>query len=318
MRVCITGGTGFIGTNLTKYLMETEPDTEIVLVDLVAPCIELSKNVKFVYADIRNLKSLLNAFEGCDEVYNLAGILGTSELLSISSLACETNIVGACNVFDAAVERKVKRVYNVAKPHFEGYAENAYTLTKHAGELLGQMYREKFGLEVATVRWLNAVGPYQHLYPVRKFLPMMILLALYGHDLQVYGSGNQTIDPIDVLDMSRLTVYACRNLGKTSDVVELGSGRAINCNDAAELILSIVNDELRLKGAYPSHSKIKHIPMRPGEADDISLCADVSFWVKNGIDPATVPFAMSIRNTTQYIMDLPEFHRQNALSFYGL
>jgi nucleoside-diphosphate-sugar epimerase len=334
MRVCITGGNGFIGTNLTQYLMDTEPDTEVILVDLVPPCIELSPKVKYAYADIRNLKSLLNAFEGCDEVYNLAGILGTSELLSISSLSCETNITGCCNVLDAAILAKVKRVYNVAKPHFEGYAENAYTLTKHAGELLGQMYREKFGLEVATVRWLNAVGPYQHLYPVRKFLPMMILLALYGHDLQVYGSGNQTIDPIDVLDMSRLTVYACRNLGRHPEVAELGSGNAISCNDAAELILRVTLAEMshwdaRMNTPYrvpdrnwwPGQyriSKIAHVPMRPGEADDINLCADVSYWHRAGISPSEVSFEDSIRNTTRYIMGLPEYHRQNALRFYGL
>jgi UDP-glucose 4-epimerase len=322
MRVCITGGCGFIGTNLTQYLMATEPETEIVLVDLVPPCIPLGPNVRYVYADIKNLKSLLEAFAGCDEVYNLAGILGTSELLSISSLACETNISGACNVFDACKIAGVKRVYNVAKPHFEGYAENAYTLTKHAGELLGQMYRSQFGLEVATVRWLNAVGPYQHLYPVRKFLPMMILLTLHSLDLQVYGSGKQTIDPIDVLDMSRLTVYACRNLGKSADVIELGSGCAISCNDAAELILKITKEEMQAdqsgKWAKSSTSEIVHVPMRPGEADDINLCADVSYWKANGIEPATVPFEDSIRNTVKYMLGLPDYHMKNALHFYGL
>lgn len=313
MKVCITGGTGFIGTNLTKYLMDTEPGTEIVLVDLVPPCIALAPNVKYVYADIRNLNSLIRAFEGCDEVYNLAGILGTSELLSISSLACDVNITGACNVFDACRIAGVQRVYNVAKPHFEGYAENTYTLTKHAGELLGQMYRQKFGLEVSTVRWLNAVGPHQHLYPVRKFLPMMILLALYDLDLQVYGSGKQTIDPIDVLDMGRFTVYTCRNLGRHPEIVDLGSGNAINCNDAAELILKIVNESQD----RPSTSKIAHVTMREGEADDINLCADMSYWKSIGM-ATEVPFETSIRNTVQYIRELPEYHRQNALRFYNL
>ncbi|QIN95260.1 WcaG [Stenotrophomonas phage vB_SmaS_DLP_3] len=312
MRVAITGGTGFIGTNLTKYLMENEPDTEIVLVDLVAPCIELGPKVKYIYADIRNLKSLLNAFEGCDEVYNLAGILGTSELLSISSLACETNITGACNVFDACVEKGVKRVYNVAKPHFEGYAENAYTLTKHAGELLGLMYRKQYGLDVATVRWLNAVGPYQHLYPVRKFLPMMILQAFYGYNLEVYGSGKQTIDPIDTRDLARFTLHACRNLGQHKEVVDLGSGRAISCNDAAELILKLVKE-----AGIKTDSKVIHVPMRPGEADDINLCADTTYW--DGVGMKTeFSFEDSIRDTIQYMRTLPAYHMQNALHFYGL
>lgn len=316
MKIVITGGCGFIGTNLTEYLMRTEPDSEIVLLDLVAPCIEMGPNVKFVYGDIRNLNCLLNAFEGADEVYNLAGILGTSELLDIASLATDVNITGCCNVMDAAHRCGVKNVYNVAKPHFEGYAENAYTLTKHAGELLGLMYRAKFGLNVATVRWLNAVGPHQHLYPVRKFLPMMILLALHNYDLEIYGSGNQTIDPIDTDDLSRFTVHACRNLGQHPEVVDLGSGVAVTCNDAAETILRVVNEELEAYGLPSSTSKLVHIPMRPGEADDINLCADTSYWDSVGLK-TEVPFETSVRKTVNYIMGLGREHHLNALAFYG-
>lgn len=315
-RVCITGGTGFIGTNLTEYLQRTEPDTEIVLFDLVIPCIELGPKTRFVYGDIRNLKCLIDAFQGVDEVYNLAGILGTSELLNVASLACETNIVGACNVLDAAQIAGVQRVYNVAKPHFEGYAENAYTLTKHAGELLGLMYREKFGMEVATVRWLNAVGPHQHLYPVRKFVPVMVLFALFDIDLEVYGSGKQTIDPIDTEDLSRFTVHACRHLGKASEVVDLGSGVAINCNSAAEIILHEVNKYRVSRHAGVSKSRLIHVPMRTGEADDINLKADMSYWHSVGMR-AEVPFQHSVRKVIEYIDTLPTDHLQNALRFYG-
>jgi len=54
MKICITGGTGFIGTNLTEYFNGVEPETEIILVDLCPPCIELRSNVRYEYADIRN------------------------------------------------------------------------------------------------------------------------------------------------------------------------------------------------------------------------------------------------------------------------
>ncbi|MDH5184871.1 MAG: NAD-dependent epimerase/dehydratase family protein, partial [Gammaproteobacteria bacterium] len=200
--------------------------------------------------------------------------------------------------------------YNVAKPHFEGYAENAYTLTKHAGELLGLMYRDKYDMNVATVRWLNAVGPYQHLYPVRKFVPMMILQAMYNIDLEVYGSGNQTIDPIDSKDLCRFTVHACRNLGKHPEVVDLGSGEAITCNDACDVILEVMS-EMGIK----TKSKVAHIPMREGEGDDINLKADMSYW--EGIGMRTeVSFRESIEKTVAYMQTLSPEHCQNALTFY--
>lgn len=293
------------------YLERTEPDTEIVIVDIVAPTAPMGPRTKYVYADIRNLASLVKVFQGCEEVYHLAGILGTSELIAVSSLACEVNVVGANNVMDACRMAGVQRCYNVAKPHFDGYDENAYTLTKHAGELLGRLYQQKYGMEVATVRWLNAVGPYQHLYPVRKFLPMMILLAMYGLPLEIYGSGEQTIDPIDVDDLSRFTVHAVRNLGARHEVVDLGSGVAISCNDAAKTILEVCGRE-----GISTASEIVHIPMREGEKEGVNLVADMSYWESVGLRNE-VPFETSIEKTIRYMAKLPKWHLENALGFYG-
>lgn len=311
MRVAITGGSGFIGTNLMIYLQQTEPNTEIVIVDTAIPVVPMGERTKFRYCDIRNLNSLMDAFAGCDEVYHLAGILGTSELIPISSLAMDVNIVGANNVLDAARRCRVARVYNVAKPHFDGYYENAYTLSKHSGELLGQLYQQKYGMSVATVRWLNAVGPYQHLYPVRKLVPMMILLGMYDHDLEIYGDGTQTIDPIDTADLARFTVHANRNLGRDPRVVDLGSGKAISCNDAAETILEVLREE-----GFDTSSEIRHVRMREGEKEGVNLVADMSYWDEAGLKNE-VSFKESVRKTVKYMERLPGYHLANALAFYG-
>lgn len=320
MRVVITGGSGFIGTNLMLHFAATEPETEVVIVDTAIPQVVMPPNCRYVYADIRNLASLLMAFKGADEVYNLAGILGTSELLMIPALAAEVNIGGAANVLDACRILGVKRVYNVAKPFFDSFAENAYTATKHAGELYGQMYREQFGMEIATVRWLNAVGPHQHLYPVRKFVPMMVLLALYGYDLEVYGDGQQSIDPIDTRDLSRFTVHACRNLGRSEQVVDLGSGVDVTCQEAAELILDSVRvhalEQRWAPNAGAFRARIVNVPMRDGEKPGCTLKADMTYWQEQGMMPE-YSFADSVRAVIQYIEELPEHVRLNALAYYG-
>ena len=310
MKVAITGGSGFIGTNLMLYLAETEPETEIVIVDTAVPPVRMPPNARYVYADIRNLHSLLGAFEGCEEVYHLAGILGTSELIAVSSLACEVNVVGANNVMDACRMAGVQRVYNVAKPHFDGYDENSYTLTKHTGELIGRLYQDKYNMQVATVRWLNAVGPYQHLYPVRKLVPALCLFSLYGVPLEVYGDGTQTIDPIDVWDLSRFTVHACRNLGDHDEVVDLGSGKAVTVQQTAEMILEVARDH-----GYDK-SDVVNIPMRPGEKEGVNLVADMSYW--DSVDLKNeVSFEQSIQNVFEYVRGLPSSDHMNALSFYG-
>lgn len=316
MRVVITGGSGFIGTNLMLHLAATEPETEIVIVDTAIPQVEMPPQARYVYADIRSLASLLPVFEGADEVYHLAGILGTSELLAIPALAADVNVSGAANVLDACRHAGVKRMYNVAKPFFDSFAENAYTATKHAGELYGQMYREQFGMEIATVRWLNAVGPHQHLFPVRKFVPMMVLLALYDEDLEVYGDGLQTIDPIDTRDLSRFTVHACRNLGRHEQVVDLGSGVDVTCRDAAQVILEEVRRFQFCMGQTKSKSQIVHVPMRHGEKPGCTLKADMSYWDSVGMTPE-YDFRASVKAVVEDIIGRPEHEKLNALKFYG-
>ena len=310
MRVAICGGSGFVGSNLVLHLQHTEPSTEIVIVDTAVPQVPIGGNTRYVYADVRNLASLVRAFEGCQEVYHLAGVLGTSELLPITSLAAEVNVAGVANVLDACVMAHVERVYNVAKPHFDSLHENTYTLTKNAGELLGLLYREKHGLKVATVRWLNAVGPYQHLYPIRKLVPCMVLFALEGIPLEIYGDGTQTIDPIDARDMARFTVYACRHLDGER-VVDLGSGRAISCNDAARLIV----ERVRHRHHGPK-SAIVHVPMRPGEKEGVNLVADMSYWTSIGM-ATEHSFESSIDSVIDHVMKMPATHLRNSLAFYG-
>jgi UDP-glucose 4-epimerase len=312
MRAVITGGSGFIGTNLAQHLARTEPQTDVTLFDVAPPRHLLRGRCSYVYGDIRDLACLLDALDGADEVYNLAGVLGTSELLSITSLALGTNICGAGNVLEAARRCGVKRVYNVAKPHFDSTHENTYTVTKHAAEELGLMYRERFGMRVATVRWLNAVGPYQHLYPVRKFVPTMVLFALHGIPLEIYGSGEQTIDPIDVDDLSRFTVHACRRMSGDAGVVDLGSGVAVSCNDAVEAIRRVVQEECG-PGVIPP---VVHIPMRDGEKEGVNLVADMTYWLAAGMR-TEVSFEESVRKVVAYIEGLPMHERINALRFYG-
>jgi nucleoside-diphosphate-sugar epimerase len=171
------------------------------------------------------------------------------------------------------------------------------------------MYRDKFGLKIATVRWLNAIGEHQHLFPVRKFVPTMVLFALHGIDLEVYGSGRQTIDPIDAKDMARFTVHACRQ-GTGNKVVDLGSGVAWSVNDSAELILETV------KSVVGSTSSIRHVPMRPGEGDDINLKADMAYWHAQGLR-TEVSFEDSVKTVVKYVLSVPEYAQMNALRFYG-
>ena len=90
-------------------------------------------------------------------------------------------------------------------------------------------------MDITIPRWMNASGPRQHLFPVRKFVPLVICQALMNRDIQIYGTGKQTVDIIDVRDIAKIAIKAVRSgLGKSKEVLDVGSGNAISCNDLAK------------------------------------------------------------------------------------
>jgi UDP-glucose 4-epimerase len=113
------------------------------------------------------------------------------------------NINGTVNVLHACVRHGVQTVFYPTKPN---EWLNTYSITKKAGEEFAQLYAQTRGLDVRVLRWLNAYGPRQKLYPIRKAVPVMILQALHDLDVEVWGTGDQPVDLIHTEDLARNTV----------------------------------------------------------------------------------------------------------------
>jgi UDP-glucose 4-epimerase len=111
-------------------------------------------------------------------------------------------------------------------------------------------------MDITVLRWMNASGPRQHIYPIRKFVPLAICLAISGLDIELYGNGNQTMDIIDVRDIAKIAIRSVRGgLGKSEKVWDVGTGQPISCNEIAKYIIKKTS----------SSSKIVYAPMRIGE-----------------------------------------------------
>ena len=151
-------------------------------------------------------------------------------------------------------------------------------------------------------------GPRQHLFPVRKFVPLVICQALMDRDIQIYGTGKQTVDIIDVRDIAKIAIKAVRSgLGKSKEVLDVESGNAISCNDLAKKIIRMTN----------SKSKIAHVPMRVGEALNTKIIAkthkklfkQLSYKPKFTLDE-------TIQNCIDYTESLGEDYLLKTLNFY--
>jgi len=257
MKVLVTGGAGFIGRYVVKNL--TGRGHSAAVYDIVRPKFE---GAVYCQGNMMDKVKLTALIREADAVMHLAGLLGTSETIDEPAGPAQVNILGSLNVFEACRRFDKRACYIAVGNHF---MLNTYAITKTAAERFAFMYNAEHGTRIAVVRGLNAYGPYQKHRPVRKVIPNFVLPALRNEEITIYGSGEQIMDFIYVADLAEIL---CRALLAEHDiyetVIEAGSGRATTINQIAENVIELAG----------SQSKIRHLPMRPGEIADSIVLAD--------------------------------------------
>lgn len=263
-KVLVTGGSGFIGSFLVEALMAR--GHRVTIFDLDTPV--YVKGDRFIRGDITDRKAVNKAVKGHDVVMHFAGMLGTHETVEHAYDAARINILGALNVYDAALDHGAK-VYDVTKPN---YWRNPYTITKVAAEEFGLMYRDEFKLPVVLLRFFNVFGPRQKTDIYEKAVPTFILRALHNQPIHIYGDGTQGTDHIFVEDAVNATVGIFESGYDGSLAVEIGSGEEVTVNDIANEILKLTR----------SKSRIRHIAMRRGETEHTRIKADIRLLTEIG------------------------------------
>lgn len=257
MRVLVTGGTGFIGGYVCAQL-EASGDAPTVL-DRHG---RLPWSFETVLGDVRDSAAVDAAVSHTQGVIHLAAVLGTQETVQRPGFAAEVNILGSLNVFEACVHYRVPCVYIGVGNH---WMDNPYSISKTTAERFAWMFRKERGLRIAIVRAYNAYGPRQKARPVRKITPNLILPALKGEPIEVYGDGLQVMDMIHVRDVADVLVRAIKmdKAAAPTHVLEAGTGRKTTVLEIAKAVLT----------ATRSLSPIDHLPMRPGETEHAEVVA---------------------------------------------
>ena len=242
MRVLIYGGNGFIGRHLAERLRR---DAKIFVFDR-----RQASSVNFL-GDVKDAEAVTEAMLQCDRWVNLAGLLGTSELIDRAQDAVDVNITSALNVYNAALAQGKPGLQITVGNH---WMNNPYSITKSTAERLALMYNRELGTDIRVVRAMNVFGPGQKARPVRKLIPNVILPALRDEEIVIYGDGSQIMDMIYATDAAEILARIL--LGpqpQVDEILEAGAG-PITVNEIVLMVLGIVG-----KG------KVTHRPMRPGE-----------------------------------------------------
>ncbi|MGZ0043229.1 dTDP-glucose 4,6-dehydratase [Paenibacillus ottowii] len=241
MKLLVTGGAGFIGSNFVLYMLKQHPDYEIVNIDALtyAGNLENLKSIEdhpkhtFVKADITNAQVMDQLMQqGIDVVVNFAAESHVDRSILEPEVFVKTNVLGTQVLLDAAKKYNVTKFVQVSTDEVYGslgetglfteetplQPNSPYSASKAGGDLLVRAYHETFGLPVNITRCSNNYGPYQ--FP-EKLIPLMISRALSDQQLPVYGDGLNIRDWLYVEDHCS-AIDLVIHQGKLGEVYNIG------------------------------------------------------------------------------------------------
>src|SRR3954467_7868361 len=202
-RILITGGAGFIGSTYVRVVLDARPDDQVVVFDKLTYAgreenlKDVRERIEFVQGAIEDRDAVREVMEGADLVVNFAAESHVDRSIADQDVFAVTQVIGTGVLLDAVRDLGVQRFLQVSTDEVYGsidegtFTEDSplrpsspYSATKAGADLLGGSSVHTYGLTAAIVRGSNAYGPHQ--YP-EKLVPLMILNALHGDALPVYG-----------------------------------------------------------------------------------------------------------------------------------
>lgn len=259
MKIIVTGGAGFIGSNFIFHMLEKYPDDRIVCVDKLTYAGNLSTlssvmdnpSFRFVRADICDRKAVFQLFEEehPDVVVNFAAETHVDRSVEDPGVFLQTNIMGTAVLMDACRQYGIERYHQVSTDEVYGdlpldrpdlfftedtplHTSSPYSSSKAGADLLVLAYHRTFGLPVTISRCSNNYGPYQ--FP-EKLIPLMIANALSDQPLPVYGTGENVRDWLYVADHCKAIDLILHN-GRVGEVYNIGGHNEMANIDIVKII----------------------------------------------------------------------------------
>jgi dTDP-glucose 4,6-dehydratase len=277
VRLLVCGGAGFIGSNFVRARVREHGDRVTVLDRLTyagrRENLADLPEAALVVGAIEDPEAVATAVEGAEAIVNFAAETHVDRSIAAPDDFLTTNALGTYRLLEAARERGLRYV-QVSTDEVYGSIESGsftetsplepsspYSATKAGADLLVASYHRTFGLPALVCRGSNNYGPYQ--YP-EKLIPLMVLNALHGDPLPVYGDGMQVRNWIHVSDFAA-AIGTVLERGKPGEVYNAGGP------DEAPNI-EVVRRILELTGADPS--LVEHVTDRPGHDRRYSLSSD--------------------------------------------
>jgi dTDP-glucose 4,6-dehydratase len=308
MKLLVTGGAGFIGSNFVKYVLGAHPEDEVVVLDKLTyagrrenlASVEADPRFEFIHGAIEDRDVVDSALAGCDAIVNFAAESHVDRSIEEPDAFIQTDVFGTHVLLEAAREANLDRYLQISTDEVYGSIDEGtfteespiapsspYSASKAGGDMLVQAYHHTYGLPTLISRASNNYGPFH--YP-EKLIPLCILNAFAGYKLPVYGDGKQVRNWLYVEDH-------CSGIDTVLREGEIGEVYNIGGPEECENI-EVVKTILELTGR--DESLIDYVTDRPGH--DIRYSLSNAKTRALGWEPQT-HFKEGLEQTVQWYKD---------------
>lgn len=278
MRYLVTGGAGFIGSNIVGTILSADATSSVRVLDNFATgrrenlSQHRSADLEVVEGDLQDLETVKQVMEGVDYVLHQGALPSVPRSLRDPKTSNEVNVSGTMNVLVAARDAGVKRVVFASSssvygetptlPKHEALAPDPlspYAVSKLAGEYYCKVFGRNYELPVVCLRYFNVFGPRQD--PESQYaavIPKFITALLEHRPLTVYGDGEQSRDFTYVRNVVRANLLACSANINGPQVVNIACQQRTSLNDVIRTLEKITGKKARVVYDPPRPGDIKH------------------------------------------------------------
>ena len=279
MKILVTGGCGFIGSNFIRMMLEKYPTYELINLDKLTYAgnpdnlkdIKDNKNYKFIKGDVCDFELMKELTKDVDFIFHFAAESHVDRSIEGPAIFTKSNILGTHMLLEAARINKTKKFIHISTDEVYGstkegsFNENdilkpnsPYSASKAAADMIARAYYKTYGLPVIVIRSSNNFGPYQ--YP-EKIMPLFVTNLMEDKKVPVYGTGKNIRDWIYVIDNCEGIEFIWQN-GKIGEIYNVGGGNEKPNTEITKIILKEMGKD---------ESYIEYVKDRPGHDFRYSL-----------------------------------------------
>jgi UDP-glucose 4-epimerase len=266
-KVLVTGGAGFIGSNIVRHLVENGNSVTVLdnFMSGYHSNLEPFSSVHIIKGDVRDKIAVEEAMQGVEVVFHLAASVGNKRSIDYPIIDAEINVLGTLQVLEAARKEGVRKIVASSSAGIFGELktmpikedhpvepDSPYGCTKLCEEKLCLAYAKLYAIEAVCLRYFNVYGPNQRYDAYGNVIPIFVFRMLRNEKLQVYGDGEQTRDFVHVNDIVQANIKAADSIG-VNGAFNIASGKNVTINKLVEIIT---------KG---NKTKVEYGPKRPGD-----------------------------------------------------